>query len=42
MQLFSRQMFDEVTKGFKEIEVKMYDDVGCTGRVDYHVWFWGV
>lgn len=39
VQLFSRQMFEKATKGLQAIEVKMYDDVGCTGRADYHVWY---
>ena len=39
VQLYTRQMFDEATKGLREIEVKMYDDVGCTGRADYPVWY---
>lgn len=39
VQLSSRQMFEKATKGLQAIEVKMYDDVGCTGRADYHVWY---
>ena len=37
VQLYTRQMFEQATQGFQAIEVKMYDDVGCTGRTDYHV-----
>ena len=39
VQLYTRQMFENATKGLQAIEVKMYDDVGCTGRADYHVWY---
>ena len=38
VQLFTRQMFDEATNGFTAIEVNMLDDIGCTGKTDYHVW----
>jgi ubiquinone/menaquinone biosynthesis C-methylase UbiE len=38
VQLFSRHMFEKATKSLKAIEIKMVDDVGCTGRADYHVW----
>ena len=37
VQLYTRQMFEQATQGFQAIEVKMYDDVGCTGSTDYHV-----
>jgi len=39
VQLFTRQMFERATKGLQAIEIKMYDDVGCTGGTDYHVWY---
>ena len=39
VQLYTRQMFEEATKGFQAIEVKMYDDIGCTGRADYRIWY---
>lgn len=39
VQLFSRKMFEKVTKDLRAIEIKMYDDVGCTGKTDYHVWY---
>lgn len=39
VQLYSRQMFENATKGLHAVEVKMYDDIGCTGRADYHVWY---
>ena len=38
VQLYTRQMFREATKEFREIEVKRYEDIGCTGRGDYPVW----
>jgi ubiquinone/menaquinone biosynthesis C-methylase UbiE len=39
VQLYSREMFEEATKGFRAIEAAVYDDVGCTGRADYRVWY---
>jgi ubiquinone/menaquinone biosynthesis C-methylase UbiE len=39
VQLYTRQMFDEVAKALQEIEVKQVTDVGCTGRPDYNVWY---
>ncbi len=39
VQLYTRQMFEEATEGFRAIEVELYDDVGCTGRPDYRVWY---
>lgn len=39
VQLFTRQMFEQATKQLQAIETKMYDDVGCTGGADYHVWY---
>ncbi len=39
VQLYTRQMFEEATKGFQAIQVKMFDDIGCTARADYHVWY---
>lgn len=39
VQLFTRQMFDEATQGLQAIEIKMYDDIGCTGSADYHIWY---
>jgi ubiquinone/menaquinone biosynthesis C-methylase UbiE len=39
VQLFTRQMFEKVTNGLQTIEVKMYNDVGCTGSIDYHIWY---
>jgi len=39
VQLFTRQMFEKATQGLQAIEIKMFDDVGCTGKTDYHVWY---
>ena len=39
VQNFSESMFDAVTSKFNRIEKKVYDDMGCTGRTDYKVWF---
>lgn len=39
VQLYTQEMFAETTKAFRTLEVKTYDDVGCTGRTDYHVWY---
>ncbi|MBI5033965.1 MAG: class I SAM-dependent methyltransferase [Chloroflexi bacterium] len=39
VQNFSEAMFDDATAGFRCIEKKVYDDLGCTGRPDYKVWF---
>ena len=39
VQLFSEAMFADATAGFHCIERKLYDDLGCTGRPDYKVWF---
>jgi hypothetical protein len=39
VQLFTRQMFERATQGLQAVEIKLYDDVGCTGRPDYHIWY---
>jgi len=39
VQLFTRQMFDEATQGLRAIEIKMYEDVGCTGMTNYCIWY---
>lgn len=39
VQMFSRHMFEEATRGLQTIEIKSYDDIGCTGRPDYHIWY---
>lgn len=39
VQNFSEAMFDAVTSEFRCMEKKLYDDLGCTGRTDYKVWY---
>jgi len=39
VQNFSEAMFDEATSLFHCIEKQVFDDLGCTGRTDYKVWF---
>jgi ubiquinone/menaquinone biosynthesis C-methylase UbiE len=39
VQLYTRQMLAKATRELRAIEIKAYDDVGCTGRADYHVWY---
>lgn len=39
VQNFSEAMFAAVTSELRCIEKKVYDDLGCTGRTDYKVWF---
>ncbi len=39
VQNFSEVMFDAATANFHRIEKKVFDDLGCTGRTDYRVWF---
>jgi len=39
VQNFSESMFDSATSEFRCIEKKAYDDLGCTGRTDYKIWF---
>jgi len=39
VQNFSEAMFDAAMSEFHCIEKKLYDDLGCTGRSDYKVWF---
>ena len=39
VQMFDRRMFDSATRDLREIEVRRYDDIGCTGRPNYHTWY---
>jgi SAM-dependent methyltransferase len=39
VQLYTRPMFAEAARGLRAIEVERYEDVGCTGRADYEVWY---
>ncbi len=36
--LFDEEMFDCATRAFSVIEKELVDDLGCTGREDYHTW----
>jgi ubiquinone/menaquinone biosynthesis C-methylase UbiE len=38
-QLFTRQMFEQAVIGWKIVEIKDFDDIGCTNRTDYHLWY---
>ncbi len=37
--VFSERMFREATKDFDAMEIREYEDVGCTGKTDYKVWY---
>jgi ubiquinone/menaquinone biosynthesis C-methylase UbiE len=39
VQLFTRLMFEQALAGWHPLEVKAYNDVGCTNRADYHIWY---
>lgn len=39
VQLFTRQMFEQATRGWQLVEIRAYDDIGCTSRPDYHIWY---
>jgi ubiquinone/menaquinone biosynthesis C-methylase UbiE len=39
VQMFDEQMFDEATSPFQRMDKRVYDDIGCTGRPDYKVWY---
>ena len=39
VQNFSAEMFEAATSRLRCIEKKAYDDLGCTGRTDYKIWF---
>jgi ubiquinone/menaquinone biosynthesis C-methylase UbiE len=39
VQLFTRQMFEQTMAGWHTLEIKAFDDIGCTNRTDYHIWF---
>jgi len=36
--LFTEEIFDRATQSFSVIEKELVDDLGCTGREDYHTW----
>lgn len=37
--LFNGPMFREATKDFTAIEIDEHDDIGCTGKTNYRVWY---
>ena len=39
VQNFSESMSDAATTKFHCVDKKLYDNLGCTGRTDYKVWF---
>jgi SAM-dependent methyltransferase len=39
VQLFTRPMFDAATGDLQAIEIDRIEDVGCTNRPDYDVWY---
>jgi ubiquinone/menaquinone biosynthesis C-methylase UbiE len=39
VQMFTRQMFEQATQNWRPIEIRAYDDVGCTSRPDYRIWY---
>ncbi len=39
VQLFDRQMFEQVMAGWHRIELKQYDDIGCTNQANYPIWY---
>jgi len=39
VQLFTREMFEQAIQGWQPLEIKEYNDIGCTSRPDYHIWY---
>jgi ubiquinone/menaquinone biosynthesis C-methylase UbiE len=39
VQLYNRQMFEQALAGWHILEIKELDDIGCTNRTDYHIWY---
>ncbi len=39
VRLFTEEMFVAATAGFRLIEKREFEDLGCTGRTDYRVWY---
>ena len=39
VQLFSRNMLEQAMDGWQTLEIQEFDDVGCTNRTDYHIWY---
>lgn len=39
VQKYTQQMFEDATIGLHKIKVEQFDDIGCTARTDYHIWY---
>jgi ubiquinone/menaquinone biosynthesis C-methylase UbiE len=39
VQLFTRLMFEHLMAGWHILEVQLFDDIGCTNRADYSIWY---
>ena len=39
VRLFSRGMLDNAMRGWRPVQVSLYEDIGCTIRPDYHIWY---
>ena len=39
VQLFTREMFKEATRDLRQVETSQFNDIGCTGREDYTIWY---
>jgi ubiquinone/menaquinone biosynthesis C-methylase UbiE len=39
VQLFSRLMLEKAMDSWEAIEIQEFDDIGCTNRTDYHIWY---
>ena len=37
--LFTEQMFDNYTRSFQLVDKRQFNDIGCTGKKDYRVWY---
>jgi ubiquinone/menaquinone biosynthesis C-methylase UbiE len=39
VQLFDRPMFEHLLAGWHPLQVQQFDDIGCTNRADYSIWY---
>lgn len=39
VQLFTRLMLGQLMAGWRITEVQLFDDIGCTNRPDYSIWY---
>jgi hypothetical protein len=39
VQLFDRPMFENVTQPWQALHIEQFEDVGCTNRQDYRIWY---